>query len=750
MDKNSLPLHLCHVHNFSIIINRSYAILHSIAIAFLINYRCSFLFQETKNITIPKLPWLLLFTSELLLSLSWLLRQAYRWRPVSRTTFPERLPGDDKLPAIDVFICTADPNKEPTVEVMNTVISAMALDYPPEKLHVYLSDDGGTAVTLRVTKEAWNFARSWLPFCRTYGIKTRCPEVYLSGYEENHGDFNCSEFKAEKKKIEEKYEMFKERIKRIREEHSKLAEVAAAIGNSRDHPSLIEVIQAYPNEESHEDQVKMPLLVYVSREKRPSHHHNFKAGALNVLLRVSAMMSNSPYILVLDCDMYCNDPNSARQAICYHFDPEISPSLAFVQFPQTFRDISEDDIYDSQIRFVFKIHWYGSDGLRGPILSGTNFYAKREALMGNFSAQKGLDFAALKTSFGPSNEFIKALRQDYKPSFINGGESSSTLLEEAKVLASCSYENQTAWGTKVGFMYFSILEDYFTGFSLHCKGWKSVYLNPIRPQFVGTSTKIFNDLSIQWTKWASGLVGIAISRFCPLIYGPLKMSLVQSMCYADHAFLPLLSCLSLWGFALIPQLCLLNGIPLYPEVSGLNFIVFLFIFVSSLLKSLHEILLTDGRIRTWKNEWRIWMMKSVTSYSYGSLDAVLNKFGMREASFLPTNKVTDNEQVKLYERGIFDFRTATMFLAPLVTIILVNIASFVGGVVRIMFMKDSGDHWKKMVGQIFLSFYILITNFAVIEGMIMRKDEARIPASVTLLSAVFSVIILLLGSSVLC
>ncbi|XVE65891.1 hypothetical protein DITRI_Ditri08aG0035900 [Diplodiscus trichospermus] len=325
--------------------------------------------------------------------------------------------------------------------------------------------------------------------------------------------------------------------------------------------------------------------------------------------------------------------------MCYHFDPEISTSLAFVLFPQTFRNISEDDIYDGQIRCIFKIHFHGLDGLRGPILSGTNFYMKREALIGNFSAQKGC--------------------------------------------RSISY-------LQVGFMYFCVLEDYFTGFILHCNGWKSVYLNPPRPQFLGTSTTNFSDLSIQRTRWASGLVEVAISRFCPLVYGPLRMSLLQSMCYAELAFSPLLSCLSLWVFALIPQLCLFNGIPLYPGL------------------------------------------------------------GMRKASFLPTNKVGDNEQVKLYEMGVFDFRTATMFLAPLVTIILVNIASFVGGVARIMFMEDSGDQWKKMVGQIFLSFYILITNYTVIEGMIMRMDKARIPASVTLLSAVSSVIILLFGSSIRC
>lgn len=32
------------------------------------------------------------------------------------------------------------------------------------------------------------------------------------------------------------------------------------------------------------NQVEMPLLVYVSREKRPPHPHNFKAGALNCLV----------------------------------------------------------------------------------------------------------------------------------------------------------------------------------------------------------------------------------------------------------------------------------------------------------------------------------------------------------------------------------------------------------------------------------------------------------------------------------
>ncbi|KAK8709685.1 hypothetical protein V6N13_060695 [Hibiscus sabdariffa] len=723
--EKSLPLHLLQANSFAIIINRSHAIFHFIAILFLIHYRLSFFFRSPETSTINTLPWLLIFASELLLSLSWLLSQSYHWRPVYRTVFPERLPDDDELPSIDVFVCTADPNKEPTVEVMNTVISALAMDYPPEKLHVYLSDDAGSDATLRCMKEAWNFATYWVPFCRKYGIVTGCPEVYLSSSEVDNGEFKDSEFKAEKEKMEQKYEVMKQRVMKIVQHR----DVVALNTYSRDHPSIIEVINEYPKEEM--QQVKMPQLVYVSREKRPSHHHNFKAGALNVLLRVSGAMSNSPYILVLDCDMYCNDPTSARQAMCFYCDPQTSPSIAFVQFPQTFRNISEDDIYDSEIRSIFKIYWHGLDGVGGPILSGCNFYIKREALLGNFSKEEV---------------------EGHVPNSITDGESSRMMLEEAKVLASCSYENQTAWGSEVGFMYFSVVEDYFTGFTLHRKGWKSVYLCPKRPQFLGTSTTNFHESSVQWTRWRAGIVQIAISRFCPLICGPLKMSWVHFMCYSGLALEPLLHCLSLWGFALIPQLCLFNGIPLYPKVLDPNFNIFSIIFVSAISKSLYEtVVASGGELRIWRNEWRIWMMRAVTCCTYGSLDAVLNKLGMKETSFFPTNKVTDDEQFKLYEKGVFDFRAATMFVAPLVTVILVNIAALVRHFVRVLAVDDDGDgYWETMVGQMFLSFYILVLNYAVLEGMVIRRDKASIPLSVTLLSAVFSVFILLVGSVILC
>ncbi|TXG72255.1 hypothetical protein EZV62_000834 [Acer yangbiense] len=729
MENHDLPLHLCHANNFSIIINKFHAFFHCIALAFLVYYRASFLFQETRPA--PIVPWLLVFASELLLSFIWLIGRAYHWNPVYRTAFPERLPDDDKLPAIDVFICTADPEKEPTFEVMNTVLSAMALDYPPEKLHVYLSDDGGSPKTLHGMREAYKFAKWWLPFCRSYGVKTRCPLIYFSApeYQDGSNYVDRDRFMADKLKIKEKYDMFKESLKSSKED-------GEYWGNERDHPSIIEVIQDTSGETLQEDHTNLPLLVYVSREKRPSHSHHFKAGALNVLLRASGVISNSPYILGLDCDMYCVDASSARQAMCFHLDRKISASLAYVQFPQKFHNVGEHDIYDGQLRSAYGMTWYGMDGLTGPVLSGTGYYLKRESLYGHF-AQEGADLLELKNSFGSSNLFVKSVRQN----IVDGGNLSNALLQEAKVLASSTYESNTEWGEKVGFLYESVAEDFFTGFILHCKGWKSTYLTPSRPQFLGSSTTNLNDLLIQGIRWSSGLIQVGVSRFCPLTYGSLRMSFLQSLCYGELALFPLFYCLPLWCFATVPQLCLLNGISLYPEVSSPFFMIFSFIFLSALLKHLQEALSTGGSIETWRNEQRLWMIKSVTSHLYGSLDAIMKTLGLRQASFQPTNKVLDEEQAKIYRMGKIDFRTSPMFLVPMVFVIILNATCLVGGITRTVFVGN----WDKMLVQILLPIYILIINHAIVEGIITRKDKGRVSPSVTRISTVF-VNLLFLGS----
>ena len=186
-------------------INRVHLIIHGAALAALFYYRITTIATTTSSTHF--VAHLVIFTAELTLSFMWLLSQASLWNPVARTVYPERLPSDDDLPSLDVFICTADPVKEPSLGVMNTDISALALDYPPTKLHLYLSDDGGSPVTLRALQRARSFAKVWLPFCRKYKVKNRCPQAYFLGEEIGgqgrigDGDSDTDHFFVDKKAI---------------------------------------------------------------------------------------------------------------------------------------------------------------------------------------------------------------------------------------------------------------------------------------------------------------------------------------------------------------------------------------------------------------------------------------------------------------------------------------------------------------------------------------------------------------------
>jgi hypothetical protein len=85
-----------------------------------------------------------------------------------------------ELPAVDVFMTTADPELEPPVVTVNTVLSLLALDYPAGKLACYVSDDGCSPLTCYALREAAAFARLWVPFCRKHGVAVRAPFVYFS------------------------------------------------------------------------------------------------------------------------------------------------------------------------------------------------------------------------------------------------------------------------------------------------------------------------------------------------------------------------------------------------------------------------------------------------------------------------------------------------------------------------------------------------------------------------------------------
>ncbi|KAI4322517.1 hypothetical protein L6164_022203 [Bauhinia variegata] len=92
----------------------------------------------------------LAFLCETWFTISWLLTISTKWTPAVTKTYPERLlqrVSESELPPVDLFVTTADPELEPPIITVNTVLSLLALDYPAHKLACYVSDDGCSPLT---------------------------------------------------------------------------------------------------------------------------------------------------------------------------------------------------------------------------------------------------------------------------------------------------------------------------------------------------------------------------------------------------------------------------------------------------------------------------------------------------------------------------------------------------------------------------------------------------------------------------
>jgi hypothetical protein len=72
-------------------------------------------------------------------------------------------------------------------------------------------------------------------------------------------------------------------------------------------------------------------------------------------VRVSAVLTNAPYILNLDCDHYVNNSKAVREAMCFMMDPSVGRDVCYVQFPQRFDGIDRSDRYANRNVVFFDV-----------------------------------------------------------------------------------------------------------------------------------------------------------------------------------------------------------------------------------------------------------------------------------------------------------------------------------------------------------------------------------------------------------
>lgn len=77
----------------------------------------------------------------------------------------------------------------------------------------------------------------------------------------------------------------------------------------------------------------------------------------NQQVRVSAVLSNAPFMLNLDCDHYVNNSKAVREAMCFLMDPQVGKKLCYVQFPQRFDGIDRHDRYANRNVVFFDVSY---------------------------------------------------------------------------------------------------------------------------------------------------------------------------------------------------------------------------------------------------------------------------------------------------------------------------------------------------------------------------------------------------------
>ncbi|XP_058088287.1 cellulose synthase-like protein H1 isoform X2 [Magnolia sinica] len=706
----------------------------------------SLLLYRLLNLNGHSFVWQLALLCETCFTFIWILNTSTRWNFVDYKTYPDRfLKRFEELPALDMFVTTADSSIEPPIKTMNTVISLLAVDYPANKLACYVSDDGGSIITFYALIEASKFAKLWVPFCKKYSVGVRAPFMYFSKEPETvAGD--SSDFLNDWRKMKDDYEELSQKISEaaqksipcnLNNEFMDFYEIER--GN---HASIVKVI--WENKDN--DPNGLPHIIYVSREKRPKHHHNFKAGALNVLMRISGIMTNAPFILNVDCDMFTNNPQVVLHAMCLLFGFEKERESGFVQFRQEFYDCHKDDPFGTSLIVLAQLLLDGMAGIQGPLYAGTGCFHRRKVIYGGLPPDdeeiKKANLNSMKDlqrRFGYSKEFVESVTTimlGTSEEKLNMRDLSSAL-KAANEVSGCQYEFNTSWGQEVGLVYGSTNEDVITGMKIHGRGWESKYCTPKPPVFLGCTATGGPSCMTQNKRWATGLLQILIGKHSPLIVTfTTKLRFRQCLAYMIPTIWALRSLPELC-YSLLVAFCLLTNTTFLPKVSEPAILIPIALFAVYNIYTLVEYRSFGYSFRGWWNNQRMSRITTVSAWLFGALGFCLDLLGISPAVFEVTRKDENTHDSNLdSDPGRFTFDSSPIFV-PGVTLVFVHTTALVVGLLRLQPARPVFGASGSGLGEILCSLWVLLSFLPFVKGL-FRKGSYGIPWSVILKAAILA------------
>ncbi|KAI3811266.1 hypothetical protein L1987_20985 [Smallanthus sonchifolius] len=151
-----------------------------------------------------------------------------------------------QLAAVDIFVSTVDPLKEPPLVTANTVLSILGVNYLVDKVSCYVSDDRASMLSFESLSETSEFARKWVPFCKNYNIEPRAPEWYFAQKIDYLKVKIQPTFVKDRRAMKREYEEFKIHINGFVAKAQKVPDEGWIMqdgtpwpgNNTRDHPGM--------------------------------------------------------------------------------------------------------------------------------------------------------------------------------------------------------------------------------------------------------------------------------------------------------------------------------------------------------------------------------------------------------------------------------------------------------------------------------------------------------------------------------
>ena len=393
------------------------------------------------------------------------------WRPLEREVrsldqMRPVLPVID-YPTVDIFVTCYN---EPVEMVEETVRAALAIDYPANKLRVYILDDGNSA-----------------------DMRSMSQRLAIEDLRSPKNQAESARIENERTELETRLHQLQELLpttqeaddflKNVTESHpavnflQTLRDAFVMIGGKATtgisvSDRLLDEQKRLENEIRQQERESSDLIRcrYIARTKIAGKPHHAKAGNINHA--IFSGDTNGSFILTLDAD-HIPKPQFLKRVLPYFFSYNQwtgkyeGNRIAFVQTPQDFYNLPQGDPYGHSAHLFYGPIQQGKDGLNSAFYTGTNAVLRREALL-----NVGLQY------------FSDILGKD------------ATRISEFDLIAGMSSS--------------SITEDMNTAMRLHGAGWQSAYHNELLAE--GLAPDDLVSTLKQRLRWAQGTIQVLVQE----------------------------------------------------------------------------------------------------------------------------------------------------------------------------------------------------------------------------------------------